>query len=555
MNNIDINQTDFNDLQDIALEMFDKFVYNRSNLKQEKFEKELRTYTRRILNANLVKDGIDDAKIDIKSVDKKKAKTVNGSMSFKEDYGKKDNSILKVNFNKIINGSKRGNKGLSSISTKVRMETITRYIETIQHEYRHYKQERATRLNEDHVGYTAEEKYLMSKEFASMGIKRRYFYKLKNNYKNFFIEADARLSGKTESLMICKKAYMLTKELVRSGQLKNITPDDVDKDVFDRAVSRETNDIVMSNEMSLFDSTGNRNRITSNAATIAIASDSRILKMYPLLNIEYDKDGRKRTIDEIIKIENRELKGENDPEARRQIYECFSKIYSEKVLYGKNKELQEATKRLGKEEMAIIFNRCKEYNENDFMKKKQDLYRLKEDTKCIIDRNTFSTTSRYTEYMKTEEKKIDKVYGDIEQKLEYKEKIAANVKATYNNNTQIKRSLNEEIETNKKYKNRIKIFKKPMMILYRVSEVFDRNKKQEKKRVDPNTLRRKSVVSNNSFEYYDKEDVDLELKKKEFREKKDIRDQKLALLEEAKDCYRESEKYLSLKNKNIEKSR
>ena len=94
-----------------------------------------------------------------------------------------------------------------------------------------------------------------------------------------------------------------------------------------------------------------------------------------------------------------------------------------------------------------------------------------------------------------------------------------------------------------------------MMILYRVSEVFDRNKKQEKKRVDPNTLRRKSVVSNNSFEYYDKEDVDLELKKKEFREKKDIRDQKLALLEEAKDCYRESEKYLSLKNKNIEKSR
>ena len=76
------------------------------------------------------------------------------------------------------------------------METITRYIETIQHEYRHYKQERATRLNEDYVGYTAEEKYMMSKEFASMGIKRRYFYKLKNNYKNFFIEADARLSGK-----------------------------------------------------------------------------------------------------------------------------------------------------------------------------------------------------------------------------------------------------------------------------------------------------------------------------------------------------------------------
>ena len=180
MNNIDINQTDFNDLQDIALEMFDKFVYNRSNFKQEEFEKELRTYTRRILNANLVKDGIDDAKIDIKSVDKKKAKTVNGSMSFKEDYGKKDNSVLKVNFNKIINGSKRGNKGLSSPSTKGRMETITRYIETIQHEYRHYKQERATRLNEDYVGYTAEEKYMMSKEFASMGIKRRYFYKQKN---------------------------------------------------------------------------------------------------------------------------------------------------------------------------------------------------------------------------------------------------------------------------------------------------------------------------------------------------------------------------------------
>ena len=101
MNNIDINQADFNELQNIALEMFEKFVYNRADLSQEEFEKKLRTYTRRILNVNLAKDGIDNAKIDIKSIDKKKAKNVNGSMSFKEDYGKKDHSALKINFNKI----------------------------------------------------------------------------------------------------------------------------------------------------------------------------------------------------------------------------------------------------------------------------------------------------------------------------------------------------------------------------------------------------------------------------------------------------------------------
>ena len=67
MNNIDINQADFNELQNIALEMFEKFVYNRADLSQEEFEKKLRTYTRRILNVNLAKDGIDNAKIDIKS--------------------------------------------------------------------------------------------------------------------------------------------------------------------------------------------------------------------------------------------------------------------------------------------------------------------------------------------------------------------------------------------------------------------------------------------------------------------------------------------------------
>ena len=49
MNNIDINQADFNELQNIALEMFEKFVYNRADLSQEEFEKKLRTYTRRIL--------------------------------------------------------------------------------------------------------------------------------------------------------------------------------------------------------------------------------------------------------------------------------------------------------------------------------------------------------------------------------------------------------------------------------------------------------------------------------------------------------------------------
>ena len=555
MNNIDINQADFNELQNIALEMFEKFVYNRANLSQEEFEKELRTYTRRILNVNLAKDGIYNAKIDIKSMDKRKAKNVNGSMSFKEDYGKKDHSALKINFNKIINGSNRGNKGLSSPSTKVRMETITRFVETIQHEYRHYKQERATRLNEDYVGYTAEEKYLMSKEFASMGIKKRFFYKLKNNYKNFFIEADARLSGKTESLMICKKAYILTKELIRAGKLKRITQDDVDKDAFDRAVSRETNDIVMSNEMSLFDSTGNRNKIINNAATMAIASDSSILKTYPLLNIEYYKDGSKKPIDEIIKIENRELKSEADPEIKGQIYDCFNKIYSERILYGKNKELQETTKRLGKEEMATIFNRCQEYNYNDYMKKKQDLHRLKNDTQCIINKNTFTTTSRYNEYMNSEEKKMDKVYNDIKQRLGYKEKITSNVRGVYNKKSQINRSLSEEKADNKKYKNMMKIFKRPMMFLYRVSEVFDRNKKQERRGVDPSTLRRKKFMSDNNFEYYDIEDVDLDSKKKELREKKDIRAQKLALLQEAKDCYRESEKYLNLKNKNIGKSR
>ena len=81
--------------------------------------------------------------------------------------------------------------------------------------------------------------------------------------------------------------------------------------------------------------------------------------------------------------------------------------------------------------------------------------------------------------MNSEEKKMDKVYNDIEQRLGYKEKIASNVRGVYNKKSQINRSLSEEKADNKKYKNRMKIFKRPMMFLYRVSEVFDRNRNKK----------------------------------------------------------------------------
>ncbi len=554
MNNIDINESDYRKLQYITLEMFNKFVYNKANLSKEMFEKELLGYTRKILNANLEKDEIFNAKIDILPISKKKEKNVNGSMLFKEDLNSKNHSVMRVNISKVINGTR--NKGLSSPNPKVRMETITRYIETIQHEYRHYKQKRAIRVNDDRVGYTSAEKHIMSRESASMGIKNEFFYKLKNNYKNYFMEADARLSGKTESLIISKPAYFQTKQMIKNGTLKNITIEDVDKDAFDRTVSRETNDIVMSNEMSFFKATGNRSRITSNATDFSIACNKKILKCYPFLGVEYNNDGTRKSLEDII-IQEQRIKNKNyDYQTQKDINDYFDMLYTDILVHKMTKEeFKETTKRIGKENMNELLGRCNNYNVNNRSKKKQDLYQLCENSQCIIDKNSFSTTQRYKEYIEDLDYKIDKEYNDVEKSIMQKENIVERINNVYKTKSQRRESLNNEIKENKKYKNVLKIIKKPVMMWYKISEAFE-NDKQNKRIVDPDTLRRKSMYNSKSdFLYYDEDDVNLDEKRKELRELKDIREQKVALLTEAKDCYRESEKYKISKEKNHEKSK
>lgn len=562
MNNIDINQVEFGELQKIAEDMFKKFVFEKSDLNQEEFEKEIHRYARKILNANLRKDGITGARINIKDINNKLHPTTNGGMSFRERENGKETSVLAINFDKIINGTiaknKRVTRGLSSNNPKIRMQTITSFFETMQHEYRHYKQDRAIILDDDRVGYTLKEKYVMAKEKACRFLDDKFFYKFKRNYEKQYKEADARLSGKTEALTICKNAYLLTKQKIINGELQNISIEDVDEDIFKRAVSRETNDIVMSNEISFFKATGNREKMTDNATTLAISCNKKILKLVPILGVEFDENGRKRTVDEIIKIEKSELKCEKDPEFRKQIEECMDMIYTQKFFYEMNdKDFKETVKRLGKEKTVEILNRCNRYNENTLIKNKQDLYSVQQDSKCIINGSSFVTNTRYNNCIKELEDEMYDKYIDNNKRLNTRINTLNHVKGIYKSKKEREKSLNKSINENKKFKFAVRILKDPIITLYNISEAFDTNKKNERGKSASKMIKSKNVYNYEEDEIdYDGEVPNLDEKKKEYIEKEDIKKQKIALLDEAKECYRESEKYEKyLKNKNIEKSR
>lgn len=549
MNVTNANEDEYEKLQAIALEMFDKFVYKKTKLSKKELENELIKYSDEILKSNFSKDGIRDANIQIQTIVDTKGRLNNGGIVFNEFMPNKKPSIMYLNLKRVING--RESNGLLSNSTADRMQSITRYIETIQHEYRHYKQRRAVMLDEDKVGYTLVQKYMMAREFASREIKTSMFYRFKDNYKNQYIEGDARYAGRTEALVICKKAYLDLKKKIREGQQIGISLSNVDKDIFDMAVSRETNDIIMSNNLSFFKGTGNRNRITSNATELSVACNKNLLKLYPVLNLEYNKDGSRKPLDDIIK---REQDIENKGHSNEEQKELYDMIYTD-ILVHRNvrRELIELTRRVGKEKVNKLLDRCEEYNRRNADKNKEELEQTIKDSKAIVSKSAFKTSYAYDEYIEDLNNKISKQYDNINNKIIRKRKIVASVSNEYKTLKEVKKSLRKENRENKLTKNVFRVIKEPLIIWQSVKDHFtDKHKVKETK---PDVFRQRKIYDvEKDLEYSSKSDINLDEKKAQLDRLQKLKEEKEALLMETRSCYRESQEYTKSKEKTLGKS-
>ena len=114
-----------------------------------------------------------------------------------------------------------------------------------------------------------------------------------------------------------------------------------------------------------------------------------LLKLYPVLNLEYNKDGSRKSLDDIIK---REQDIENKGHSNEEQKELYDMIYTD-ILVHRNvrRELIELTRRVGKGKVNKLLDRCEEYNRRNADKNKEELEQTIKDSKAIVSKSAFKT--------------------------------------------------------------------------------------------------------------------------------------------------------------------
>lgn len=321
----------FENIQYIVKELSDELVTTKNIKSSGEIKEILKKYTDRLIQANLEKDKLTE----MLNIERGSVPigfpNIHGCASFIP--GSKRPTRLSINFNYYA-------KAFITKNPVNRMKAVSEYMETLQHEYRHCKQNLCITSKYNPLNYSQEELYTLSLEkFAVMN--RELVYKYKSNYRNFFLESDARQAGQNESIIACKKMY---------EQLYNYYPEAVERDYSERACERELGGSTSGNKMSYLFKVSNHNDIVYNCAKKHIEANVNKLKYYNSLKYSFNKDGSVKTMEQILADEEKvkeNLRGKSEKEIE-DYYNLFSRVKANKLLYDfSSAELTEYTKRNG----------------------------------------------------------------------------------------------------------------------------------------------------------------------------------------------------------------
>lgn len=232
-------------IQNVIKDFFDDFVYKRNDFTIEEFNNYMTEYSKEIVNLVLEKNNIKG------NIEFKEAKGValNGRMEYNE-YTEGSSSTMYLNLANAYGNKDFNIFGLKSLGIKGRFKEATSFINTLLHETQHYIQEYTVNKGvESSNAYSLKEKYLLSLELASQKIGGFPYYNIGNNYRDCFLESNARISSGLDTIEYCKPVLNELYKEIGKGNIKDLDEKDLDKYILRLTGTRSLNDVYYANKL------------------------------------------------------------------------------------------------------------------------------------------------------------------------------------------------------------------------------------------------------------------------------------------------------------------
>lgn len=417
--------------REITKQIMNEVCARKSKLSNKKLDTKLLKYANQMIKLEKKKYGISKNI----TIEKINAENLRGRLRYQKGPGLcRSKGKVEFRMGPVISFNLNYTKsGLRSDNVQDRLNTFVSYIQTIHHEMTHLEQHIATEKVEKIKDINSEEALKYAREFVAISQYGREYYHEGDNYRKQYIERNAREKGFNDALDILGKSAK--SEKVKEAMLQNM--------------DRNLNDAFVDTEYLQYeDVQGDRDYITSVLVDEKIKENPNLLKKMPILNKEYNKDGSRKEIYQIIRENAKALlkvkmnpfySGSKRKEKIQDIENMYGSIFINAVDSSDEKDFRKAQKMVGAKAIKAMFSETKRYCKNKSILLQENAQN-EANVRTFLEENIYDVQNTYNYRLQSIEQKYISQIDELSEKEAFFKKGGFKVK-TFNlseRNKQIK---------------------------------------------------------------------------------------------------------------------
>lgn len=399
--------------EEIMADVCDK----KTKLNKKSLEKKLLKYAKQMVKLEKKKYNIHKRV----SLIKTERKDINGSLSYHSGirlHKEKETGNVTLETGPTLRlKTKNIVELLKSNDSQVRTTAFVGYIQTIHHEMTHLEQHIATENVKKIDDIDSDYALKYAREFAAIKYLGDDYYHEGDNYKKQFIEKNAREKGFEDAIDI------FGKNKIREVKINEALKENIDNNLNDIFV--ETDYLEYNGYM------GDRDYITSSLVDEAIANNPKYLKKYPILKKEYNKDGSRKEVYQIIKDKAKAIERikanpyYSSKKKEQKIIETqnmYCSIFINSLDNATDKDFIKAEKMVGARAIKAMYSNTQEYCQTRAKKLIDDANSEREIRKKIYNKSIKENGNNINSRMQSEKliHEIEKLYNERVEAIQYK---------------------------------------------------------------------------------------------------------------------------------------
>ncbi len=382
-----------NDLGKLIKDYYNYFIVEKDNSYDDR-KKAIDIFCKEFLQ-HMLKSNNYKAEIKIYNLDSEK---ISGYIKSSKDDRKNNRIEYYINKEYILK-----TLGLASKDKNKAFKGLYELLNTSNHEFKHYMQERECRsykVGESKITFSEAINY--SNEIVARILDEEFYDDKKGNYYNFTVEGDARRYACIESV----------KQLCSNIELDEINKrflvDKIEKSILEDNV--EYNNL----SSNFFNKSGKRENVSNKYVEVAIAkAPERFLKLLPVFTKEYNENGERKGISQVL------AEQKNDYFKISKTADSNNKYMQDDLIVGYSKILLNILKEYSNEELYSSFHNNGLDKFKDILKSIQEgkKYELKQRNLKFNEYEYILKKYNLQKYVNT--KKIKEMHNEILRKAGY----------------------------------------------------------------------------------------------------------------------------------------